>query len=273
MTALQDVKHISFVVDVLAVRNGRKLGAIRPDEDGYYTVPLAVLGTPTDNRTYYEVEDFVSQLTSKESFINKCLSDGKLFGEYGHPMIRSLAEDQQLPRLMVIDEKNVSHQIGKIWTGEILDNGGRILYGHIKPTGPYGEDLQSSLDDPCINTSFSLRSIAHSRDVNGLIRRRIKHLVTFDFVNAGGYAEASKRYSPGVESLLEIDLMGGRPCVTESAMEHLSETEINEIFGAKIVTIGQRRVTFRTDKDAFQDATGRLRSVYMDLVGLRPREG
>lgn len=265
--ALQNVDKISFVVDVLVVRNGRKLGAIRPDADGYYTIPLAVLGTPTDNRTYYEVEDFVAQLTSPESFINRCLTDGKLTGEYGHPMIMLLPEDKQLPRLMLIDEKEVSHHIKKIWTGDKLETGGRIIYGLIKPSGPYAEELRNNLDDSCINTSFSLRSIAHSRMEGNLTRRRIKHLVTFDFVNAGGYNEASKRYSPSVESLVDMPLNVSNPRHTEVALEHFSDTEINEIFGAKVITIGTKRTTFVDKKTALRDESGTMRSVFTTLLG------
>lgn len=264
--ALQNVDKISFCIDTLLIKNGRKLGRIRPDENGYYEMPLAVLGTVTDNRTYYEVEDFVSQLTTPTSFINKCLANAKLFGEYGHPMIVLLPDDKVLPRLMVIDEKSVSHHIKQIRTGDKLESGGRILYGLIKPHGPYGENLQSSLDDPCLNTSFSLRSIAQSRQEGNITRRRIKHLVTFDYVNAGGYDEASKRYAPSVES---IDIMSNSISipVTTAAMETLNNTELNEIFGAKTITIGSTSRTF-VDKDtALRGSDGKFHSIYTSLLG------
>jgi hypothetical protein len=265
--SLQNVDKIAFVVDVLLVRNGRKLGAIRPDEDGYYTIPLAVLGTPTDNRTYYEVDEFVGQMTSPTSFINRCLTDGKLFGEYGHPMISLLPSDQQLPRLMQIDEKQVSHHIKKIWTGEKLESGGRIIYGLIKPKGPYGAHLRDSLDDSCVNTSFSLRSIAVSTESGGLIRRKIRNLVTFDFVNAGGYNEASKRYAPATETFVNLPLHAAMVRNADAAMEHVSDTELNEIFGAKVVTIGHNRTTFHEKKNTLRDQDGVLRSIFTSLLG------
>ena len=268
MAAMQNVDRISFTVDVLAVKNGRKLGMIRPDENGYYQMPLAVLGTVTDNRTYYEVEDFVAQMTSPDTVFNRCLTDGKLAGEWGHPKIMLLPEDMRLPRLMYVDEDKVSHQIGKVWSGEKLESGGRIIYGKIKPTGPYGDKLKESLDDPCLNTSFSLRSIAHSRNENGITRRKIKHLVTFDYVCAGGYNEASKRYSPSVESVnVDISLTEKNFVVTTAAMERLSNTELNEIFGASTVTIGTKRTTFIEKGAALVDDDGRHRSVFTSLLG------
>lgn len=267
MAVLENVDRISFVVDVLMVRNGRTINTLRPDDDGYYTVPLAVLGTPTDNLTYYDVEDFVAQLTSKDSFVYRCLTDGKLYGEYGHPMISMLPDDKQIPRLMQIDEKQVSHHIKRIYTGEKLETGGRIIYGLLKPTGPYSKPLRESLDDACMNTAFSLRSIAQSRNVGGLTRRKIKHLVTFDFVNAGGYAEASKRYAPSVESLIDRPINAAMLQQTSFAMEHFTNSELNEIFGAKLVTIGTQSTTFIPKHNALQGADGKLQSVYTRLMG------
>ncbi len=265
-TLMQNVDNISFVVDTLVIKGNKRLGTIRPDENGYYTVPVAVLGIATENQTYYDVDEFVAQMVSPQSFVNRLLTDGKLFGEYGHPMIKLMPEEKQIDRLMMIDEKCVSHQIGKLSTGETLANGGKVINGAIKPTGPYGESLKNSLDDPCLNTSFSLRSIAHSRQEGALTKRKIRHLVTFDFVNAGGYQEASKRYSPGVESLVNIDLIGPNLRVTEVACEHLTNSEINEVFGSRLITIGKTTTTFIDKQQALRAADGSMQSVYAALL-------
>lgn len=265
MAALQNIDKISFCVDTLIVKNGRKLRAIRPDEDGYYTMPLAVLGTVTQNNTYYEVEDFVEQLTSPQSVFCKCLTAGSAEGEYGHPKIALLPENLQLTRLSYVDEQSVSHHIRKVWAGEKLESGGRIIYGKIKPKGPYGSSLKESLDDPCQNTSFSLRSIAASRHENGIIRRRIKHLVTFDYVTAGGYAEASKRYAPSTESF-DIPITTRQVASTISAMEQFTNTELNEIFGAKVVMIGNTSTTLIDKESVLLDKDGKKRSIYTTLL-------
>lgn len=264
--ALQNVDKIQFCVDTLVVKDGRRLGRIRPDADGYYEMPLAVLGTVTDNRTYYEVEDFVAQLTSPTSFINKALTSGSLKGELGHPMIVELQEDQRLPRLMVIDEQKVSHHIKQIRTGEKLASGGRILYGKIKPCGPYKDAVQDAFDDPTVNAAFSLRSIAHSRQEGTITRRKIKHLVTFDYVSLGGYSEASKWYAPGIEAI-DMSLESFALPVTTAAMEHFTDTEINEIFGAKTVMIGSTRTTLVDRSNALRTSDGKLHSVYTSLMG------
>ena len=264
---LQNVDRISFCVEVLTVKNGRSLGKIRPDGNGYYTIPLAVLGVVTENLTYYETDEFVSQMTSPTTVFNKCLTDGKLYGEFGHPKIALLPREMQIPRLMLIEELNYSHHIGKVWTGEKLESGGRIVYGLVKPFGPQGSQLKASLDDPCLNTSFSLRSIALSKDEPNLTRRRIKHLITFDYVGAGGYYQAAKRYSPSSESLC-LDLPITRSNIIESvvAMERFSNTELNEIFGAKEVEILGKTTTFLREKAALQGVDGNLHSVFVNLL-------
>lgn len=229
-------------------------------------MPMAVLGTVTDNNTYYDVDSFVYQLNSPTTFFNRLLSDGKLYGEFGHPDLLSLTKEQQIRRLTKIDEKNQSHHISAVMTGEKLENGGRIIYGLVKPAGPYGEFLKQTLDDPCQNTSFSLRSITHDRAVGNITHRVAKMFVTFDYVCGGGYVEAAKRWAPGVESL---DITRDRAIVTEAsvALESLKDTEINEIFGAKTVTIGKTSRTFLTKDAALRDETGRLHSVYTSILG------
>lgn len=268
MAALENVDRISFVVDTLVVKDGKKLGTIRPDSDGYYTVPLAVLGIPTDNHTYYDVSEFTQQLTSPTSILNRKLTDGKLYGEWGHPKINLLDEKQVIPRLLDIDEDKMCHHFKKIWTGEKLASGGIVIYGAIKPTGPRGEHLKANLDDPCMNTSFSLRSIASSRQEGNIMRRKVKQLVTFDYVTAGGYNQASKRFSPSNESI-DISLTDKNFKITEAALECFNNTELNEIFGAKQVMIGRKTMTYIGNTGTLKDESGNSTSVFKQLITMK----
>lgn len=259
---------ISFCVDTLVVRERRKLGVPRADEGGYYEMPLAALGIPTRNRTYYDINAFVSQITSSDTGINKMLTDGNLYGEYGHPDVMLLNHEQMLSRLLQIDEKNVSHHIKGIATGDKLEEGGKLVIGKVKPTGPYGKHLQDNINDPCMNTAFSLRSIAASHDAGNLIHREIKKLVTFDAVNAGGYAEASKRFSPSTESFEIKQLDNGMLQLTEAALECMTNTEINEIIGSRHVMVGKQRMTIINGQRTFIDENGNKKSISHELMRL-----
>lgn len=255
--ALEHINGVNFRVEVLSVRNGRKLGKARMDEYGYYDMPLAALGVATRNRTYYETRPFVSQITDQGSRFNEVLTDGALYGEYGHPNLSGLDNNTALARLATVDEGRVSHHFRSIETGKSLENGGMLVTGKVKPHGKHGVHLQANLDNPFMNTAFSLRAITDARFEGGLSRRNMKKLVTFDYVLAGGFAEASKRFSPAVEAYgaeyqddtglmfdLPIDRSpSGRAALTSVAMENFTDSELNEIFGAKEVTILSKSVT------------------------------
>ena len=54
---IQNPSHIQFRVDTFAMKKDQGLKAMKPDEYGYYVgVPLAGLGFPTRNNTYYSPE-------------------------------------------------------------------------------------------------------------------------------------------------------------------------------------------------------------------------
>ena len=262
MAAIQNVS-VSFVAEVMIVQGGRKLGLIVPDADGYYQMPLGVLGVPTRNRTYYDVTDFVEQVSGKESFVRKMIEGGQLFGEYGHPDTSLLNNDQTIARLLHIEEKLQSHHFKKIWSGEKLAEGGTLIYGLVKPTGPYGQYLRDSLNEPLINTAFSLRGITSSIQKNGLIWRNLKRLVTFDFVGAGGYEQASKRFSPCVERVISFP---DGEVLTDVALERLSNHELNDIFGTKKITLLQKTMTYLPNRRSAITEDGELVSVLHELM-------
>lgn len=272
LKALEDVRGLQVNVETLIVREGRKLGRIRPDERGFYpNIPVAALGVTSRNNTYYFVDDFVDQIVNERSYVNRMVKDGTLYGEYGHPNIAGMTENLALNRLMVIDEKLMSHNIGALRTGDLLESGGRLLNADIKPAGPYGQTLKDSFDDPCLNTAFSLRSITEAFMKDGVSHRKMKKLVTFDAVAAGGYAEASKRFAPGVEGFehlaIRLNPYDGGAVFTEVALECFTNHELNEIYGSKHVELRRRTVTHLPGSAVVRASDERhLRSVYHELV-------
>ena len=221
---------VYFSVKVLDNINGQKLKALRPDEDGYYTVPVAVLGESSRNGPYYDVESVVNQIVNEDTVFHKALTQGNLYGEWGHPPY-----DAPISRIDTIIEDRCSHHISALWTGEEkLSSGGIILYSKLKPSGPYGDMLEKSLLSKKENTSFSLRSLITAKwdNIRKCQYRTVVRLVTFDFVGMPGYFQASKWYAPGTESLREItpemlyDGDGQRV-----GLESLSDMEISDMFG------------------------------------------
>ena len=271
MPTLEPVDRIQFTVETLIVRDGQKLQRPRPNADGYYeNFPMAALGVATRNNTYYDVDEFVKQITSPATFFNKMLSDGTLYGEYGHPDLTGMTHEQQLSRLSITDEDRVSHHFRKVGSGEKLSSGGRLITAEIKPHGPFGRHLKESLDEPFVNTAFSLRSITHDRQEGQLLRRKMAKLVTFDAVAAGGYSEASKRYvaHAGAQEMIQIQIDPKKDMATISrvAFESYTDTELAEIFKTDDIAQVTRELTILRGTGLLKDGEGRVKSLYHEIV-------
>ena len=263
---LQNVSNIQFRVETLVAKDKRK--RVRKDADGYYMdIPVAVLGTVSQNQTYYDVGAFAEQMTSPKTYINKVLTQGKLYGEWGHPKILGMSNQEAIDRLSYVDEEKHSHHFKSITTGETLSDGGKLVLATLKPTGPYKQSLIDNLEDPVMNTSFSLRAITSAEQKGNVSYRVMRKLVTFDAVGAGGYAEAAKSFSPALESFDVTITPTGQITLTQVSMESYTDTELNELFGTNDIS-KQKRIVTVLSPDAsieFKSSLG-VRSFYMDLI-------
>ena len=275
-SSLERVDNISFVIETMHVFDGYKLGKLTSDKEGYYlNIPMAVLGTVTQNNTYYQVDRFKEEISGQDSLFRKTLADGKLYGEYGHPSeLNSLGRDAMLKRLLTVEPKNQSHHIRRVGTGRYLENGGLIIDADVKPFGPYGHHLKESLESNSMNTAFSLRSASKSQTKNNVTHRTMLRLVTFDYVCAGGYLEASKRYVPGGKGMEEHIGILAEPGNTSNgvlmdyvAFEHVNNTEINDILGAQNIVKETRQATYfsQTEGMRHSDKKGLARD-YLSFI-------
>ena len=236
-------KRYLFVVETATIMDNARLRALEPNKDGYYTVPLMVMGAKTLNGIHYRIDPIQRCITDPTSRFNIMLTDGKLYGEYDHPPV---VDKKDIPRLLEIYQKCKSHHIRKVWSHPTpLSNGGILLMGEIKPDGPWGQYLEDNLRDPNMNTSFSIRSLCEEhRDVRTReIYRDVQILVTFDNIGAGGFKEACKRMSPANESLVvgPEDFIGSANDL-KTAMESftITDREFINLFGAKTIRIASQ---------------------------------
>lgn len=249
---LKDVRNLQFRVEALSVQDGRRYHAIKPDANGYYhNVPITALGITSRNRTYYDVDSFVRQMRDPACTFNELLVTRQLYGEYGHPNVIGMPKEDQFARLLKVQEDRYSHHFSALNTGATLEGGGVILEASVKPHGVFGSYLKESLDDPSINTAFSLRAITEARNVDGVSYRTMKKLVTFDYVGAGGFREASKVFTTFDASQenydnydVQLDDVTGMATFTQVALENFTDTELNEIFGAKTICRASKVITF-----------------------------
>ena len=216
-----------FSIQTMQVKDGKALRAMEPNKDGVYeNVPLGAIGIASRNAAFYEPQSVAQCMSSPNSAFYKKLIEGNLRGEWGHPLIKTR---EDLARVVHIDMSRVSHAITKIETRESSDGSFVIIYGDIKPTGPYGKDLDTSFKDPTINTSFSLRSLCSKPTPMGNVqKKRMLSMVTFDAVDGPGYEIASKRYASN-ECLLSIsDVVANDEIKELLGLEN--ENATNELF-------------------------------------------
>lgn len=184
---------VIFSIQTQLEMEGRQLKGLTPNKDGVFTgIPLTVLGTHSRNMVNYDKSSMLQCITDPHSNIAQAVTEGNLEGEWGHPM---LDNDKSINRLLRIERTLVSHRIIKLYGVDDPSTGLTIVYGDIKPYGPYGKYLKDSFEDPTINTAFSLRSAAIKTSVqDGITYKRVLALVTFDAVGTPGFLRASKRY-------------------------------------------------------------------------------
>lgn len=239
--------NLQFRVETLVVRDGAKEGRIRPNDKGYYeNVPIAVLNEVTRNNTFYDIPSMMEQIESPKSKFNERLVKKQLYGEWGHPKLYGMRPEEQLARMVDIDESRWSHHIYGVYAGRKLEStGGTLLCATLKPTGPFKTSLEDNLNDPCMNTAFSLRAITSNQQRGNVSYRVVRKLVTFDAVGAGGYEQAAKFYSASVEcmggedfnayDLAITDEMNPKAVFTQYSVENFTDTELNDLFSTNSV--------------------------------------
>jgi len=213
--------------------------SLKPDKNGVYKdIPFMVLGKVSANKKEYEINSMVSAISDPGSMFYRKLVSGQLEGEWWHPLTGN--DDAALNRIVKIERNNVSHHIHRVYTGTPTEQGHIIVYGDIEPSGPYGQYLTESLQNPRINTAFSLRSLVQGiGEKDGILKQRVILLVTIDAVDAPGYAEASKVHVGGFEGAsFEIDMnKHGAILKHEFGLEHLNDQQLCDILQQDKVTI------------------------------------
>ena len=128
-------------------------------------------------------------------------------------------------------------------SSDLLPTGGRIVYCDLKPCGPYGPALYESLTNPHENTSFSVRSMC-KESVDAQTGERVRYiqiLLTFDYVDCGGFRAASKRFNAGNEAFeITPDMLRAvNRDMLKAGNESLiiSDDEFVTLFGRKCISI------------------------------------
>lgn len=205
-----------------------KTGILTPDSDGYYETVLGGLNTLNSVGQYYVAEGAKDLFQSSSIFMRR-VKNGCLKIEVEHPaQTQGMSDDDYIDRLLRIDMNNVCGHISDVWLD--FEFGKKNPYfknpelvgiiGKVKPSGVKAGALEMALNNPRENVCFSVRSFTKNYVQNRRTYRVIDTIVTFDLVNEGGIAAASKWSSPVLESIQDR-------VVTSSTIQRIVEKKIS----------------------------------------------
>lgn len=182
-----------------------KVGNLKQDENGYYECIVGALNSFNSSGQYYVYEQS-RDLFEQSSQLMRRVKRGALRGEYGHPKRQiNQSMDSFANRVLSIHEEQVCCHHSELYLDfdRIKDENGRpviAIISKVAPSGPYGHVLERSLKNPKENVCFSIRSFTDDIMERGVLKRILRTVVTFDYVNEPGISVAEKFKSPSLES-------------------------------------------------------------------------
>lgn len=233
-----------------------KVGELKPDADGYYTVILGALDSFNSAGAYYPMNG-AEAVFAESSSLQRRVRTGNCRGEYGHPQrAPGQSIQEHMGRCMRIHEPNIAFHVSEVWLDKSVVKGpdGKALVavmGKIRPCGPMGHVLEAQLKNPKENVCFSVRALTVDTIVAGIIQKVIKQIIGWDYVNEPGIAVATKYHNPALESYCDDIVIteemlatqpGGSGAVGMS-FEHsvLSLEEIRSAIAAPTSKVGTKR--------------------------------
>lgn len=204
-----------------------KEGILKPDANGYYKMAIGGLNIINSAGMYYEYEG-AKELFEQSSQLMRRVKRGALRSELGHPQRRpGESMDDFVNRYITINEANTCAHIAEISLNfkDYKDRNGKpiiAIIGDVCPSGPHGEQLRKSFDNPKENVCFSIRAFTYDYPVRGVMHRILKNVITFDNVVEPGLWLANKFDSPALESLLDKS-------VTKEQLTHAIQTPMASV--------------------------------------------
>jgi hypothetical protein len=188
-----------------ALNGTNKVGSLKPDADGYYTLVVGALNVENSAGAFYPYEP-AKHLFDESSAFQRRIMNGSLHGECGHPRLApGMSTRDFMARCMDVVETNICCHFKAIYLehGTVRDERGRpmiAIIAKVKPAGPMGPALREALENPSQNVCFSIRSFTHDTMQGGRTYKNLKTIITFDWVMEPGISIAKKWFSPALES-------------------------------------------------------------------------
>lgn len=262
-------KQISYGCTALLGVN--KKGIIKPDAQGYFEITVGGFNVHNYGGAYYPLGQ-AQKLFEESGPLMRRIKAGVLRGELGHPPQDGLSPSAYFKRLNEIRETQVCCHFGSV----VLDFDNYkaksgfpmvAVRARVKPSGPYGDTLLKSLENPEEETCFSIRAAVVPAMEGGREVRYVEDIVTWDYVNEGGIAIARKYYSMALESMGGAAAELGESLIITPAMLQHAKVEAVRTMGLesndtqRLANLQQRLGWTRPDPQVFS------RPRYLDWKG------
>jgi hypothetical protein len=200
--------NITSKIILTTVKSDQDNRALEKDDKGYYKVNLGGFNCFNSAGEFYTAEDIEDIFVKESSSFNRRLKSGQLRMEVEHPAFEpGMSTAQYMARNMKILLSNTCCHIREVILTPTSDSSGIPGQGNfilveawIKPSGPHGDALKASLDNPEENTAFSIRCLTANTRKNGLVFKKLGQVITWDWVLEPGISKATKWKKLSIES-------------------------------------------------------------------------
>ena len=184
---------------------------IKKNERGDYLVVVGAVNHFNKSGEFYTAEDVKQRFFTENAMLMKRCKSGDVKIESEHPVQEpGMSKNAWFQRLYGYDKLRVAAIITELYLEEtnIKENGTDLniilIWAAIKPLEDreLGRTLKKDLENPDINTAFSIRSIIIKEQVNFITVCKIEDIITFDWVSSPGIAKANTFYTAGMESAI-----------------------------------------------------------------------
>ncbi|MCK9234797.1 MAG: hypothetical protein M0P09_00620 [Acholeplasmataceae bacterium] len=228
------------------------------DEYGYRKVVLGALNVFSRKGEYYALEGAEDLFKNSSIFMRKVEGEA-LRGELGHPIpTPGMSEEQFSIRIRQVIEPRICLHIRRVWLDHtnVKDDMGRTviaIMGEVAPSGELGHILEKAFNNPYENVAFSIRCFSDvDRSFGGAVTRKMREIVTWDYVSEPGIKVADKYYSPSLENN-DIILPKKQEILRADTVDNLINRKYSRSFLRKVsenkdLTYSEESVFLTTDE-------------------------
>lgn len=191
----------------IRLRETTRTGKLKQDENGYFDVILGAMNTFNSRGEFYALEG-AEEIFTGSSIYHRRITEGKLYGEHGHPKQNELTREQYYRRLLEIREERWGTFIKEVTLDDTLwkkyprlvSKGAVLIMGKVMPYGEQKQVVADGLSNPDINFAYSVRSFTNNFKTGNHLTKVMTECVTWDSVGSNGVKIAEKYNAPTLES-------------------------------------------------------------------------